>query len=129
MQRVDFVNLGNMTNNAFGSYKPKNGQTLEQFAMAIDSIGKYEKFDVVDLFHAKGMGLKRLVRYKRLKDPATQQYKNYPYPDFIDVPFNPATDDYPYPQEATDVTYDGLHPSDKGYEIIAKKMIRIMKKY
>ena len=128
MQRVDFVSLGDMKNNAWGSYKDKNGQSLEQFARAIDSIGKYENFEVVDLYHTKGLDHKHLVKYKRLKVPGSDSYKNYSYPSFIDVPFNPETDEYPYPVDAIGMTYDGLHPSDKGYEIIAKKLVKVMKK-
>ena len=129
MQRGDFVYINNMKNNAYGSYKEKNGQSLEKFAVAIDSIARFEHFAVVDLYHQKNMSLKTIVKYKRVKDPATGQYKNYPYPDFIDVPFNPETDEYPYPVESMDVTYDGLHPSDKGYEVISKMLLKIMKKY
>ncbi len=72
---------------------------------------------------------KNLVKFKRLKNPATGEYKNYSYPDFIDVPFNPTTDEYPYPKEAIDMTYDGLHPSDKGYKVIADMLVKVMKKY
>ena len=129
MQRVDFVYISNFKNNAYGSYRDKNGQWLEQFANAIDSIGNYEKIKVVDLYHKSGMNLKNLVKYKRLKDPATGLYRNYPYPDFIDVPFNPDTDEYPYPADAIDMTYDGLHPSDKGYGVISKMLIKTMKKF
>jgi lysophospholipase L1-like esterase len=128
MQRTDFVYINDPNNNAYGSYKEKNAQTLEQFANAIDSIGKAEGFPVVDLYHQKGMGVKQLVKFKRLKDANTGLYKNYRYPDYIGVPFHPGTDEYPYPLEAIDVTYDGLHPSDKGYEVISKMLIKIMKK-
>ncbi|SFC78798.1 SGNH/GDSL hydrolase family protein [Spirosoma endophyticum] len=129
MQRVDFVYLGNFKNNAFGSYKPKNGQYLESFANAIDSIGRFEQFPVVDLYHMRGLGLKKLVKYKRLKNPQTGVYTNYSYPAFTDIPFNPETDEYPYPLEAVDRTYDGLHPSDKGYERITRGLVKVMKKY
>jgi lysophospholipase L1-like esterase len=129
MQRGDFVYINNPKNNAFGSYRPKNGQTLEQFANAVDSIGRHEGFDVVDLYHKKGMDVKHLVKFKRLKDPQTGAYKDYRYPDYIDVPFHPGEDEYPYPPEAIDVTYDGLHPSDKGFAIISKMLVKIMKKY
>jgi len=129
MQRVDFVYINNMKNNAFGSYRDKNGQSLQQFARAIDTIGFYEQLTVVDLYHQPEMSLSKLVKYKRLKDPNSGLYKNYPYPDFIGIPFNPETDEYPYPADAIDVTYDGLHPSDKGYDIIARNLIKIMKKY
>ncbi|MEP6845375.1 MAG: SGNH/GDSL hydrolase family protein [Panacibacter sp.] len=129
MQRVDFVYIANMKNNAWGSYKDKNGQSLAQFAEAIKAIAKAEHFTVVDLYNKSGMTLYNLVKYKRLKDPATGAYKNYAYPDFIDIPFNPDTDGYPYPAEAIDMTYDGLHPSDKGYAVIANMLVKIMKKY
>ena len=129
MQRVDFVYINNMKNNAWGSYKPKNGQELAEVVAAVDSIGKYEHAEVVDLFHKKGMGLANLVKYKRLKDPQTGMYKNYPYPASVSVPFNPDTDEYPYPAEAADITYDGLHPSDKGNAMIADLLVEIMRKY
>jgi lysophospholipase L1-like esterase len=126
MQRVDFIYFGDMHNNAYGSYKKKNGQPLADFAKAILDVGAYEKMDVVDLYNKSGMTLENLVKYKRLKDPATGEYKNYPYPDFVDVPFNPDTDEYPYPPASIDMTYDGLHPSDNGYEIIAKMLGKVI---
>jgi lysophospholipase L1-like esterase len=129
MQRVDFVYINDMKNNAWGSYKEKNGQSLAQFAAAINAIGKYEHFNVVDLYNKSGMTLKTLVKYKRLKNPATGEYKNYHYPDFVDIPFNPETDEYPYPVDAVDMTYDGLHPSDKGYAVITDMLVKVMKKY
>ena len=129
MQRADFVYIGDMKNNAYGSYKEKNGQTLSQFAEAINRIGKYEHFEVVDLYNKSGMTIDKLVKYKRLRNPQTGTYKNYPYPSFINVPFNPEKDEYPYPPEAINMTYDGLHPSDKGYEIITNMLVKIMEKY
>lgn len=127
MKRLDFIYMGDMKNNAHGSYKEKNGQTLEQFVKAIDSIGKFEKFDVIDLFHQRKLDYKHLVKYKKVRDPETKTFKNLKYPKFVDVPFDPEKDEYPYPLDAVNMTYDGLHPSDKGYEIIAKKLIRILK--
>ena len=75
------------------------------------------------------MSLKKLVKYKRVKNPQNGQYKNYAYPGFLDIPFNPETDEYPYPVESIDMTYDGLHPSDKGYKLIAELLIGVMNKY
>ena len=129
MQRGDFVYINDMKNNAWGSYKEKNRQSLEQFAAAIKAIADHEHFDVADLYNKKGMGLKQLVKYKWLKDPLTGVYKKYTYPGFINIPFNPETDEYPYPTGAIDITYDGLHPSDKGYAMIADLLVEIMKKY
>jgi lysophospholipase L1-like esterase len=127
MQRVDFVQVGNLDNNAWGSYKDKNGQSLAAFADAVKEIGKLEKFDVVDLYNSPTLKIESLVKYKRLKDPQTGEYKNYPYPQFTEIPFNPQTDEYPYPVDAIDLTYDGLHPSDKGYQIIADLLTDILK--
>ncbi|WP_026966675.1 SGNH/GDSL hydrolase family protein [Algoriphagus terrigena] len=128
MQRVDFVYINNPKNNAFGSYQDKNGQNLGDFVNAIKTIGNQEGLPVADLFHIKQMGLADLVKYKWLKNPATGQYKKYRYPDFIDVPFDPEKDEYPYPEKSINVTYDGLHPSDKGYRIIAKELYPIFER-
>lgn len=129
MQRLDFVYINDMKNNAWGSYKAKNNQMLSQFADAVIAIAKYEHVDLVDLYYKSGMNYKNLVNYKRLKDPKTGVYKNYTWPGFIDIPFNPATDEYPYPVDAVNMTYDGLHPSDKGFSVIAGMLVKIMKKY
>lgn len=129
MQRADFVYLLNPKNNAYGSYKAKNGQSLEAFANAIDSIGHLEGFPVVDLYHLNKLKLTKLVKFKRLKNPKTGVYTDYTYPAYTDVPFSPETDTYPYPVEAVALTYDGLHPSDKGYELISRKLVQVMKKY
>ncbi|TSJ44348.1 SGNH/GDSL hydrolase family protein [Mucilaginibacter corticis] len=128
LQRVDFVYLFDKNNNAHGSYRDNKGQTLEAVANAIASIGKLENIPVDDLYHDSDFTLDKLVKFKRVKDQSGQ-YADLPYPKFIDVPFNPATDDYPYPKEAIDLTYDGLHPSDKGCAIIAKSVVKIMKKF
>lgn len=129
MQRADFVYINDIKNNAWGSYKEKNGQSLAEFAAAIKAIAAYEHFDLIDLYNKKRMGLQQLVKYKRLKDPGTGTYKNYPYPEYINIPFDPATDEYPYPPEAMDVTFDGLHPSDKGFSMIANMLIDKLKKF
>ena len=127
LQRSDFVYIANFKNNAFGSYKAKKEQNLAQFAAAIIEIAKIEDFSVIDLFNKSGINLKNMVKFKRLKDPKTGEYKNYKYPEYIDVPFNPATDEYPYPIEASNMTYDGLHPADKGNKIIAKILVKQLK--
>ena len=124
MQRVDFVYISNFKNNAYGSYRDKKGQNLESFANAVKDIAQFEHMPVVDLYHAKKMDYAHLVKFKRLKDPLSSEYKNYKYPEFIDVPFNPETDEYPYPVEASKVTYDGLHPSDKGYKMITDLLLK-----
>jgi len=128
MQRTDFVYIDDMHNNAWGSYKEKNGQSLEQFAEAIAAIGKLENFQVVDLYHHDLLALPKLVKYKRLKNPKNGDYTNYKYPAYTTLPFNPASDEYPYPVDAIDITYDGLHPSDKGNQVIADELIKTFRK-
>jgi lysophospholipase L1-like esterase len=129
LQRGDFVYINNFKNNAYGSYKAKNGQNLSQVADAIIMIGQFENYKVVDLYHKSGINLKNMVNFKRLKNPATGQYQNYKYPEYIGIPYNPSTDEYPYPIDASNMTYDGLHPSDKGYQKISKMLVKLMKKY
>lgn len=128
LQRGDFVYLTNFKNNAYGSYKPKKDQQLSQLVDAILEIGKTENLTVIDLYNKSGIILKNMVKFKRLKDPKSGEYKNFNYPEYIDIPFNPDTDEYPYPLESVDMTYDGLHPSDKGNELICKMLYKELKK-
>ncbi|RYG05306.1 MAG: SGNH/GDSL hydrolase family protein [Chitinophagaceae bacterium] len=126
LQRSDFVYISNYKNNAFGSYKEKNDQSLKDVAAAIAAIANFEKFKLVDLYNKSGITQQNMINFKRLRDPSTGAYKDYRYPAFIDVPFDPEKDDYPYPAGAVNMTYDGLHPSDKGYAVIAKMVMQAM---
>lgn len=127
LKRLDFVYYRNMKNHAYGSYKEKNGRNLAEFANAVIEIGKFENYKVIDLYNSKDFNYKNLVNFKRLKDPTTGVYKNFKYPDFINIDFNPETDEYPYPLKAINMTYDGLHPSDKGNQVIAERIIKVIK--
>jgi lysophospholipase L1-like esterase len=129
MQRGDFVYINNPKNNAWGSYKPKDGRTLEEFANAVKEIGQLENMPVVDLYHKGSLSVKNAVNFKRVRNPRTKQYENYTYPAYTAVGFHPETDEYPYPPEAINITYDGLHPSDKGHKIIAGMLVKVMKKF
>ena len=129
LQRTDFVFFGDGRNNAWGSYKDKAEQSLAGFAEAIKTISKVENAILLDLYNESSLSIDKLVKFKRLKDPQTGVYKNSLYPDYTAIPYNPLTDEYPYPLDAMDVTYDGLHPSDKGNEIIAGLLVEIMKKF
>jgi lysophospholipase L1-like esterase len=128
LQRGDFVYINNAKNNAYGSYKPKNEQNLAEFAEAVVNIAKIEDISVIDLFNKSGITQKNMVNFKRLKDPSTGEYKNFKYPAYTDIPFNPDTDEYPYPVESINMTYDGLHPAEKGNAVIAKMLVKVMKK-
>lgn len=125
LQRGDFVYVANYKNNAYGSYKDKNGQSLAQFAEAVEIIGKQEKLKVVDLYNDSGITLENMVKFKRIKDQNTGQYENLKYPDYVDKPFNPEKDEYPYPVESIAMTYDGLHPSDEGYVRITSMLVEV----
>ena len=128
MPRADFVYINNYKNNAWGSYKPKQGQTLEQVADAVMDIARHENLRCIDLYHDRRLAVPRLVHFKRLKDPGTGSYRDYPYPDYTAIPFNPSTDDFPYPETAAGMTYDGLHPSDRGNAEIARRLIKVLRK-
>ena len=127
MQRNDFVYIADANNNAFGSYKKKNEQSLEEFANAVIAIGQYEHVPVVDLYHHPLLKIENLVNFKRLKDPRNGKYVNYTYPQSTGVLFDPKNDEYPYPPAAVNLTYDGLHPSDKGNAIIATALSDVFK--
>jgi lysophospholipase L1-like esterase len=127
LQRGDYVQGGRHANNAYGSYRDKNGQRLAQVADAVKHIAEQEKLTLVDLYYKSGITVKNVVKFKRLKDTKTGEYKNYPYPEYLNIPFNP-DDEYPYPPEAVDMTFDGLHPSEKGNAVIAKMIVKTMKK-
>lgn len=128
MQRGDFVHVKNAKNNAYGSYKDKNGHWLSEYADAVIQVARLEGFKLVDLYNKSGITPNNVVKYKRLKDPKSGEYRNYRFPMYKNIPFNPETDEYPYPIDAINMTYDGLHPSDKGLEKIAKMLIKVMKK-
>jgi lysophospholipase L1-like esterase len=127
MQRADFVYCTDARNNAYGSYREKSGQTLDKIVSAILAVAHAEQLESIDLYHTESLAIEHLVKYKRLKDPTTGVYKNYSYPESVGIPFDPAKDEYPYPPTAIDKTYDGLHPSDEGNEIIADLLVKTLK--
>ncbi|MDZ7899634.1 MAG: hypothetical protein U5N85_16635 [Arcicella sp.] len=109
LQRGDFVYVNRHMKNfsmLLAHIKQKKEQNLAQFAEAINEIGKIEHFAVVDLYNKSGIDLKNMTKFKRLKRPKNEpEYKNYTFPDYIDISFNPETDEYPYPIESIDMTY------------------------
>ena len=128
MQRGDFVYIADAHNNAYGSYKSKDGQNLSQFADAVKEIGETEHLKVLDLYYKSGINIKNSVNFKKLKDSISGNYYNIKYPDYIGMPFDPGTDEYPYPTGAINYTYDGLHPSDKGFQVIADMLIKVLRR-
>ena len=118
VERADFVYLLDPFNHARGSYAPENGVLLKDLSRDILSAYKTLGAEPLDLWGLSGFTQNKLVRFKRVLRNGV--YEDLPYPDYIDIPFDPRTDEYPYPPEAVFLTYDGLHPSDEGSEILAK---------
>ena len=130
LHRTDYVDLNNPKVFIHGDYAAnKDSVYLSQYADAIKAIGKAENCKLVDLYYKSGITTKNAVKYRRLRDPQTNEYKNYSYPEYTKIPYNPATDDYPYPVEAMGWVYDGLHPSDAGMGKIADMLVKVMRKY
>ena len=82
---------------------------------------------MVDLYNSNKLSIKKLVKFKRLKNPQTGNLKNYAYPAYTTIPFDADKDANPYPVAAMACTYDGLHPSDKGFEVIANLLVKALK--
>jgi lysophospholipase L1-like esterase len=130
LHRTDYVDLNNPSVFIHGDYAPnKAGAYLSDYADAIKAIAKAEHCKLVDLYYKSGITNKNAIKYGRLRDPQTKNYKSYTYPEYIKIPYNPATDDYPYPPEAMGMAYDGLHPSDAGHQRIAEMLVKVIKKY
>ncbi len=117
VERADFVYLLDPENNAPGSYAPEHGQSLSAIASGIREACEAHGIPTVNCHDLSGFTQDRLIRFKRLR--TGNGYRDYPYPEYIGLPFDPKKDVYPYPPEAGALTYDGLHPSDEGCEILA----------
>ncbi len=117
VERADFVYLLDPQNHAPGSYAPENGLWLKDLSAAILSAYQKENVRAVDLWARSGFVQENLIRFKRVRRNGICE--NLPYPAYIGVPFDPLRDEYPYPPEAALLTYDGLHPSDEGADILA----------
>jgi lysophospholipase L1-like esterase len=117
VERADFVYLWDPENNARGSYVPENGVTLAGLSEAILDCCASEGIATVDCHGRSGFTQENLVRFKRVRRGGVTE--DLPYPDYIGIPFSPGEDPYPYPAEAAWMTYDGLHPTDEGNEILA----------
>ena len=127
LQRTDFADVNSKTV-IYGCYKDKNGRMLSDYVEAIKIIAKAENCKLVDLYYKSGITIENAVKYKRLKDPKTGAYANFTYPQYTSIPFNADNDEHPYPLDAINMTYDGLHPSDKGHQIIADMLVKVFKK-
>lgn len=117
VERGDFVYIGDPHNNAAGSYAPRDGQRLEDVAAGIYKTCRNQGIAALDLHSLSGFSPENVLAFKRVKKDGV--YQNLPYPDYVGIPYDPDRDEYPYPEEAVRLTYDGLHPSDEGNQKIA----------
>lgn len=117
VERADFVYLLDPENNAPGSYAPINGLWLKDLSAAIREAYLQEGVYAVDLWGRSGFVQDKLIRFKHVQRDG--HYADLPYPDYVGLPFDPLHDEHPYPPECSALTYDGLHPSDEGAEILA----------
>ena len=119
VERTDFVYLWDPENNAQGSYAPEQGQTLSCISAAILKCCGLEGIATVNCHDLSGFTPENAVRFKRVR--RGERVEDLPYPDYTGIPFAPGEDPYPYPPEAAWMTYDGLHPTDEGCEILADR--------
>ena len=124
VERGDYVSIGDGKLHITGSYRPQAGQRLCDIADAIAQTAGKSGIWVVDLHGNAGFTVENSVRFKRLRE--TSGYRDYVYPDYVDVPYDCNCDVYPSPVEAMGMTYDGLHPSDQGNEAIARMLAEKM---
>ena len=118
VERADFVYLLDPENNAQGSYAPEqSGEWLRDVSAAIRKAYAEEGVVPVDLWGRSGFTQDRLIRFKHVRTDAG--YADLPYPEYVGIPFDPLHDEHPYPPECAALTYDGLHPSDEGADILA----------
>ncbi|MBR1708150.1 MAG: SGNH/GDSL hydrolase family protein [Clostridia bacterium] len=118
VERADFIYLLDPENNAMGSYAPENGVWLKDVSATVLAAYQAEGVAAIDLFTRSGFRQDNVIRFRRVRRNGT--YENLPYPDYLGIPYVPGKDEYPYPEEAIGLTYDGLHPSDEGADILAE---------
>lgn len=118
VERGDFVYLLDPLNNAHGSYAEDQGRWLADVAEGIYTVCRAHGIEAVNLHDLCGFTPENVVKFKRVK--TKEGYRNLPYPDYVGLPINYEEDEYPYPVEAANLTYDGLHPSDIGNQVIAE---------
>ncbi len=128
-ERGQFVYLLKQSNNAEGGWFKKDGGTLKEFSSKLYQSYLETGIPCLDLYSLCGFNFSNIVKYKHVK-LSDGSYKNLSYPEYTNYKFDSSKDEYPYPLDAMNMTYDGLHPSDYGNEIIAtllsKKILEIL---
>ena len=118
VERGDFVEIIDPSNNMHGSYALCHGQKLKDISAKIFRCAdSCEWVEALDLHRLSGFKQGNVLHFKRIK--VDGEYRNVEFPDYVQYSYDPETDEYPYPSAAGWMTYDGLHPSDEGNERIA----------
>ena len=117
VERSEFIYILDHGHVDHGSYEAAGGQELKDVARAIYTCVHGDKVYPVDLHGLSGFTPENAVHFQRKRVGGKET--DLPYPRYLNVPYDPGKDDYPYPEEAANMTYDGLHPSDKGSDILA----------
>ena len=104
-------------NYAFVGRKQKKRDFRSLWITRINAACRAEGVPALDLHGRSGITPENAVRFKRVR--TADGVRDLPYPDYAGLPFDPEKDPYPYPPEARALTYDGLHPTDEGNEILA----------
>jgi len=122
IERSRFVYCFDQTNTALDSSAPWGGQRLSEVADAITDLAKWEGAVPVDIHKETGITPENAVNFLLYKG------KKLSFPEIHALPlsftFDPA---FPYPKEAENFTFDGLHPSPKGCKAIAEVLAKAIK--
>ncbi|MBQ7994769.1 MAG: SGNH/GDSL hydrolase family protein [Bacilli bacterium] len=121
--KPDFYN-----NRSVISTNPVNGRTIKDIADAIYKYVRGYNIIPINLHDLSGITPANCVKFQRRM--INGEIKDIPYPEYLKYPFDPSVETlYPYPEESFDYTYDGLHPTDKGSEVIAEMLAKYINEY
>ena len=126
VERSDFTSLNDPYNYAKGSYDPIDGVKLETIAEGILKEAQESGVFNVDTHGQAGFSCYNAVKFRRCV--INGESIDLPYPNYTQIPYDPECGVYPYPSDAIDMTYDGLHPSDKGSQALANVILEAFTK-
>lgn len=118
VERAHFVYARDQFHDALDSTHRKKFGYLRDYASAIMTSIEGENVVTVDAHRLTGITVGNAVRFMRVLTKEGT-IRDLVYPEYCEWTYDPHGP-YPYPKEAWDMTYDGLHPSDKGAERIAE---------
>lgn len=127
VERGDFVHINEPFNYSTGSYEKKYGRTMNDIANAIFSEAREAGVININTHDKAGFTCLNAVKFKRCY--LHGKIVDLPYPNYRQGLYDPEGGVYPYPKEAINMTYDGLHPSDLGAEKLAEIIFEDMRNY